>query len=123
MEPLQTTCLNGVSHQHALQDLTSSATLHHPAPREAIGDWILPATTVLLPRMVTQLPASLTGAHSHSMQSIDSQCVRELKIPPGKEEFQSMKTLPCQANQSAFPKLMTLDMRARAQPSAREAGF
>ena len=43
METLQTTCLNGVSHQHAIQDLTSSATLHHPAPREAIGDWILPA--------------------------------------------------------------------------------
>ena len=43
MKPLQTTCLNGVSHQHAMQDLTSSATLHHPAPGEAIGDWILPA--------------------------------------------------------------------------------
>ena len=45
MEPLQTTCLSGESHQHAIQDLTSSATLHHPAPREAIGDWILPART------------------------------------------------------------------------------
>ena len=43
MKPLQTTCLNGVSHQHAMQDLVSSATLHHPAPQEAIGDWILPA--------------------------------------------------------------------------------
>ena len=43
MKTLQTTCLNRVSHQHATQDLTSSATLHHPAPREAIGDWILPA--------------------------------------------------------------------------------
>ena len=43
MEPLQTICLNGVSHQHAMQDVTSSATLHHPAPRRAIGDWILPA--------------------------------------------------------------------------------
>ena len=44
MKPLQTTCLNGVSHQHAMQDLVSSATLHHPAPQEAIGFWILPAS-------------------------------------------------------------------------------
>ena len=47
METLQTTCLNGVSHQHAMQDVASSATLHHPAPREAIGDWILPARFAL----------------------------------------------------------------------------
>ena len=46
MEPLQTTCLNGVSHQHAMQDLTSSATLHHPAPREAIGDYLIPQRLV-----------------------------------------------------------------------------
>ena len=56
-------------------------------------------------------------------QSIDKIWRAVPKVPPGKEDFQGMKTLPCQANQSAFPKLMTLDMRARAQPSAREAGF
>ena len=35
---------DGVSHQHATQDLTSCVALHHPAPREAIGDWMTPAT-------------------------------------------------------------------------------
>ena len=38
---------DGVSHQHATQDLTSCVALHHPAPREAIGDWILPAKVTL----------------------------------------------------------------------------
>ena len=43
MKTLQTTCLIGVNHRHALQDLVSSDTLHHPDLKEAIGDLTLPA--------------------------------------------------------------------------------
>ena len=38
-----------------MQDLTSSATLHHPAPREAIGDWILPAKATLNEKRVSKV--------------------------------------------------------------------
>ena len=48
MKTLQTTCLIGVSHRHAMQDLVSSATLHHPDLREAIGSLTLPASMSIL---------------------------------------------------------------------------
>ena len=43
MKTLQTTCLIGVNHRHVMQDLVSSATLHHPDLKEAIGGLTLPA--------------------------------------------------------------------------------
>ena len=43
MKTLQTICLIGVSHRHAMQDLVSSGTLHHPDLEEAIGGLTLPA--------------------------------------------------------------------------------
>ena len=43
MKTLQTICLIGVSHRHAMQDLVSSDTLHHPDLKEAIGGLTLPA--------------------------------------------------------------------------------
>ena len=50
--------LNGGSHQHAMQDLTSSDTLHHPAPRQAIGDWIHPARFDLTNKRPSKTPPS-----------------------------------------------------------------
>ena len=57
MKTLQTTCLIGVSHRHAMQDLVSSGTLHHPDLKETIGDLTLPATgsTIAVRRQCLQI--------------------------------------------------------------------
>ena len=72
-EPLQSTYLNGVSHQHAMQDLTSSATLHHPAPREAIGDWILPADPRRSPNVVGRVCACVARTEA-ARKRCDASC-------------------------------------------------
>ena len=53
-------------------------------------------------------------------QSIDKIWRSVPKVPPGKEDFQSMKTLPCQATHSALLKRVTL--RRWALPPCAPSG-